>query len=417
MKHIKKPELLAPAGNLLKLKTALAHGADAVYCGTPDFSLRTRINDFSLSDISKGVEYAHSLGRKTYVTLNILAHEYHLKALTKEILTLKKIGPDALFVADPGVALIIKKHWPQARLSLSTQANCTNSQSALFWQKQGFDRVILSRELSLEEIKIIKKELIDLEIEVFVHGALCSAYSGRCFLSSYFAGRNANLGDCVQPCRWEYEIKPRGHDKALIISEDTHGSYLLNSYDLCLIEKLPEIIDSGVSALKIEGRAKSVYYLANVVGAYRKGIDLVCSGAKKEDVKNGLSLLKKELLNKLQHRGYTEGFMFAKNENLQNHKGNFPDSNWEFCGQVLSCEMRGKKYELLVQVHNTLLCDDKIEIIGPHYKVAKISAKSMCSATDKEKIYEAHGGGGNQQVLIEAADFWPEFSVLRRKIK
>lgn len=417
MKYIKKPELLAPAGNLLKLKTALAHGADAVYCGTPDFSLRTRINDFSLSDIGEGIEYAHSLGKKAYVTLNILAHEYHLKALTKEILTLKKMGPDALFVADPGVALMIKKNWPQAKLSLSTQANCTNSQSALFWQKQGFSRIILSRELALEEIKAIKQELGDLEIEVFVHGALCSAYSGRCFLSSYFTGRNANLGDCVQPCRWEYEIKPKGHDKALLISEDMHGSYLLNSQDLCLIERLPEIIASGVSALKIEGRAKSVYYLANVVGAYRKGIDLVCSGAKKEDIKSGLALLKKELLNKLQHRGYTEGFMFAKNENLQNHQGNFPDSNWEFCGQVLSCELRGKKYELLVQVHNTLLSTDSVEIIGPNYKVAKISTKSMRSAIDKEKINEAHGGGGNQQILIETAEFWPALSVLRRKIK
>lgn len=417
MKVIKKPELLAPAGNLLKLKTALAHGADAIYCGTPEFSLRTRINDFSLSEIKLGVDYAHSLGKKAYVTLNILAHEEHLKGLAIQVKALKKIGPDALFIADPGVLNVIKKIWPEAKLSLSTQANCTNSEAALFWQKQGLKRIILSREMSLEEIRLIKKTVGTLEIEVFVHGALCSAYSGRCFLSSYFTGRNANLGDCVQPCRWEYEIKPKGHEKSLLIEEDQHGSYLLNSQDLCLIERLPEIIASGVSALKIEGRAKSVYYLANVIGAYRRGIDLVCSGVEKNELARTLKNLKQELVLKLQHRGYTEGFMFAKNENLQNHQGNFPESKWEFCGQVLKCEQRKNDYELTVKVHNSLLVNDQLEIVAPHYDLGKMTLKSMYIAETGDELSEAHGGGGDQEVIIRTKRAWPQYSVLRRKIK
>lgn len=416
MKNIKKPELLAPAGNLLKLKTALAHGADAVYCGTPEFSLRTRINDFSMKDIKKGVDYAHDLKKKAYVTLNILAHEKHLKSLEKHLAVLKKINPDALFISDPGVAKIVQKQWPQAKLSLSTQANCTNSESALFWAENGFGRIILSREMSLAEIKKIKEKVGSAEIEVFVHGALCSAYSGRCFLSSYFTGRNANSGDCVQPCRWEYEIKPKGHEKSLLINEDKHGTYLLNSKDLCLIERLPEIISAGVNALKIEGRAKSVYYLANVIGAYRRGIDLIFSGADKAKVKKELSFLKSELETKLQHRGYTEGFMFAKDSNLQNHQGNFPDSVWEFCGQVIACRKKANKFELEIQVHNTLKADDILEIIGPAYQVAIISAKTMNKADTREKIIEAHGGGGDQRVIIYVKEAWPIHSVLRRKI-
>jgi len=416
MKIVKKPELLAPAGNLAKLKTALIHGADAVYFGTPEFSLRTRINDFSLDDMAQGIDCAHRLGKKAYVTLNILAHERHLKPLAKQVNLLRKMKADALFISDPGVMRAVRQQWPQAKLSLSTQANCSNSESALFWKQQGFKRLILSRELSLEEIKTIKKKVGNTEIEVFAHGALCSAYSGRCFLSSYFTGRNANLGDCVQPCRWEYEIKPKGHDKALTIGEDSNGTYLLNSQDLCLIERLPEIIAAGVDALKIEGRAKSIYYLANVVGAYRRAIDFIYADHSQREIKKELAFLKQELLTKLQNRGYTEGFMFADN-NLQNYDGNFPDSNWEFCGQVLACKQTNKGFDLRIKVHNTLLASDKVEIIGPAYNKAIMSVKTMRDLDTGQKLTEAHGGGGNQEILIHTKTAWPEFSVLRRFIK
>lgn len=416
MPKLKKPELLAPGGNLEKLKTALAHGADAIYCGLPDFSLRTRVNDFSLADIKKGLLLAHQEGKKLYITLNIIARDGHLASLKKHVRQLRSIGPDALFIADPGVLETVKSVWPEARLSLSTQANCTNAASARFWAKQGFKRLILSRELSLKEITAIKAGAGKTEIEVFVHGALCSSYSGRCFLSDYYIGRSANLGDCAQPCRWEYEIKPAGHDKSLIIGEDGHGTYLLNSKDLCLLERLPEIIASGVDALKIEGRAKSVYYLANVIGAYRRGIDLVCSGKSKAIVKKELAWLKAELLEKLNHRGYTEGFMFPGQAAMQNYEGNFPSSPWEFCGQVLSVRRVGDAYDLKIRVHNTLLASDKLEIIAPAYQLDFLDASTMRDAKTGVAISEAHGGGGERQVLIKSKQAWPAYSVLRRRL-
>lgn len=412
-----KPELLAPAGNLEKLKTALAHGADAVYCGLPDFSLRTRVNDFSLEDIKEGIVYAHALGKKVYITLNIIARNNHLAKLKSHVRKLKTLKPDAIFIADPGVLEIVKAIWPGARLSLSTQANCTNIASARFWAKQGFKRLILSRELGIKEIAAIKAGLKNTEIEVFVHGALCSSYSGRCFLSDYFSGRSANLGDCAQPCRWEYEIKPYGHEKSLIVGEDTHGTYFLNSKDLCLLERLPEIVHAGVNALKIEGRAKSVYYLANVVGAYRRALDLIAAGKAKAVLRKELSFLKSELTEKLNQRGYTEGFMFTREDNLQNYEGNFPDSPWEFCGQVISSLKQGKHFILLVKVHNTLLADDELEIIAPAYRVNRIKATAMRDAETGDEIYEAHGGGGNSHILITSAKNWPAYSVLRRRLR
>lgn len=416
MVKIKKPELLAPAGNLEKLKTALAHGADAVYFGVPDFSLRVRVNDFSLADIKRGIVYAHALKKRAYVTLNIFAHNQHLSKLERHVQKLKTLNPDALFVADPGVLSIVRSVWPQAPLSLSTQANCTNRAAASFWAKQGLKRLILSRELSLNEIAEIKKGVGKTEIEVFVHGALCSSYSGRCFLSDYFMGRSANLGDCSQPCRWEYEIKPSGHDKSLLIGEDGHGTYLLNSKDLCLIERLPEIIATGVDALKIEGRAKSVYYLANVVGAYRRAIDLCCSRAPASTIKKELAFLKNELSEKLNQRGYTEGFMFPEKQVMQNYEGNFPSSAWEFCGQVISSRKIGTGYELKIKAHNTILAGDTVEIVAPAYRVGQLDITSMHDALTGEELSEAHGGGGERQILLLSDQDWPVRSVLRRRL-
>ncbi|MGE5425728.1 MAG: peptidase U32 family protein [Bacillota bacterium] len=416
MGQYKKPELLAPAGNLEKLKTAIVFGADAVYFGLPDFSLRLRVNDFSLRDIKSGIAYAHAAKKKAYVTVNIFARDRHFKKLEAHILKLKEYGADAIFISDPGVARIVKKVWPKARLSLSTQANCTNLQSALFWREQGFRRLILSRELKLAEVKAIKDGMGDrAEIEVFVHGALCAAYSGRCFLSDYFVGRSANLGDCSQPCRWEYEIKPRGHEASLLLGEDRHGSYLLNSMDLCLIARIPELISAGVDAMKIEGRAKSVYYLANVVGAYRRAIDLCFSGISKKEISSELTRLKKELTEKLNNRRYCEGFMFESG-GLQNYQGNEMSSPWEFCGQVLSSTKKDGRYELQVRAHNTILNHGELEIVGPSYELAMLDASSIRDAASGGEIEEAHGGGGGTKVIISSDRDWPVRSVLRRRI-
>lgn len=415
---LKKPELLAPAGDLNKLKTALAFGADAVYFGLPDFSLRVRINDFNWAKLKSGVKLAHQAGKKAYVTLNIFAHNYHLPKLVKHLKKLKEIGPDALFVSDPGVVATIKEIWPEANLSLSTQANCTNYQSARFWQSQGFKRVILSRELSMAEIAEVVKKTPGLEIETFVHGALCMAYSGRCFLSDLILGRGANLGDCVQPCRWEYEIKPLGHEQSFIIGQEEKGSYLMNSKDLCLIKRLPEIIASGVSALKIEGRAKSAYYIANVIGAYRRAIDLICAEKlSKKELETELEYLYQELATKLNHRGLTEGFMFRNEETMQNERNENYLANWEFSGQIVQVKPHGQGSRVLVQVHNTLKTSLSIEIIEPGYLVKQLELANFIDDKTKEIITEAHGGGGGQRVWLEL-DFIPaNLSVLRCQTK
>ena len=259
-----KPELLSPAGSLEKLKTAIAFGADAVYIGLPDFSLRARINLFTPGKIKQAINYAHKLDKKVYVTFNIFAHNRHLEKLNKSIEFIKQAKPDAVIISDPGILSVLRKKLPQQELHLSTQANCTNWQAAKFWHEQGIKRIILARELSLKEIEQIHKKVPKLELETFVHGAMCMSYSGRCLLSKWFVDRSANLGDCVQPCRWEYN---------LAIEQDQHGSYILNSKDLCLLEHLDKLRKAGVKSFKIEGRTKSTYYIANTTKAYREAID------------------------------------------------------------------------------------------------------------------------------------------------
>jgi len=419
-RQIKKPELLAPAGNLEKMKVAFAFGADAVFAGIPDFSLRVRINDFNEKSLKEAIEYAHRLKKKFYVTVNIFAHNRHLKKLPAHIKKLKKMDPDGIFVSDPGVMQAIRGIWPKANIILSTQANCTNWQAAKFWQDQGIARVILGRETTLEEIKEIKKILPRLELETFVHGALCMAYSGRCFLSKYLSDRSANLGDCAQPCRWQYSIinegglfiKPQGSEGTLELVEEEHGSYILNSEDLCLIKKVPEMIDAGINGFKIEGRAKSVYYLATVVGAYRKAIDeSVKLKVKSEKLKVLLNKLYKELEEKLAHRGYTEGFMFGQGKEAQNLADAHNTSDWEFCGIVVKKENK----IIYIKVHNSLYSGDEIEIVPPGYDIIKMRIKKMTNIKGEE-VLEAHGGQ-KTVIMLAVEKAAPEFSVLRRKIK
>ncbi|MFH0892113.1 MAG: U32 family peptidase C-terminal domain-containing protein [Candidatus Falkowbacteria bacterium] len=420
---LKKPELLAPAGNFEKMKTALAFGADAVYLGIPDFSLRVRVNDFTMPEIKRAVEYAHGLKKKVYVTVNIFAHNEHLEKLPAHLSKLKAIGPDGIFVSDPGILEEVKRAWPGVKLILSTQANCTNWRSAKFWQKAGCKRIILARELGLKEIKEIRAQAPKLELEVFAHGALCMAYSGRCFLSKYYNDRNANLGDCSQPCRWEYRttlIKPDGHE-AVELGEEEHGSYILNSEDLCLLKRLPELIDAGISALKIEGRAKSVYYLANVVGAYRRAIDLICEERPAKHgkrVKDELEFLYQELETKTFNRGFTEGFMFGAGEGAQNlaNSHNYPD--WEFCGETVKCaKMKNGKFRAYVKVHNTLKIGDQVEIIRPNYDIIKMKVVAMTDVKTGQSLSEAHGGTVATVIIMESDADIPVYSVWRRLIK
>jgi putative protease len=443
------PELIAPAGNLEKMKTAFAFGADAVYLGIPDFSLRVRINDFTLKSLKEAVLYAHGLKKKVYVTINIFAHNRHIDKLPKYVLELKKIKPDGLIISDPGVAAQVKEIWPDAKLHLSTQANCTNWQAAKFWFEQGFKRIVLGRETTIDEIKKIKEKNPKLEIESFIHGAMCMAYSGRCFLSKYFTGRSANQGDCIQPCRWKYNttinnsqsralginnfkealIQPENRGEVLELVEEEHGSYILNSKDLCLIKRIPEMMAAGISSFKIEGRAKSVYYLACVVGAYRKAIDAVAPTAtpspsptpaagRERGVEKKLDFLYKELSDKLFNRGFTEGFMFGDGKMAQNLENSHKVPKWEFCGIVETrrgASGRSEKFDVYIKIHNTMKVGDSIEIIMPGYDIIKMKLKKMFNAETGEEIIEAHGGQG-LGVFIESDVLVPEYSVVRRKI-
>ncbi len=418
-----KIELLAPAGNLEKMETALAYGADAVYLGLPDFSLRVRINNFDLSGIKSAIKKAHSLGKKVYVTVNIFAHERHFRRLPSYIKKLAAYGADALIISDPGIISVVKESWPEAEMHLSTQANCTNAAAAAFWYRQGVKRVILGREVSIAEIKAIRRAVPDLQLEYFVHGAMCMAYSGRCFLSQLFTGRSANLGDCSQPCRWsydlsEYRLKAGGHEEELELVEESHGSYLLNSRDLCLMKKIPELLAAGIDSLKIEGRAKSVYYLATVCGAYSRAIAACHSGISQPSLKKELAYLYEELSSKLANRGYTEGFA-AGGKGEQSLDRSHQESDWEFCGQVVKVKQKTNKSDIFFRVHNTIKVGDEIELLTFDYDIIKLKLEKLYDGGGQEEISEAHGGGGDCAAMLSLAgkNKIAPLAVIRRRLR
>ena len=415
---MKQIELLAPAGDLDKLKIAFAFGADAVYCGLPDFSLRVRINQFDLAKLSEGIKYAHALGKRVYVTINIYAHNKHLLNLDEYIDKLKQLKPDGLIISDPGVLAVVKNIWPEVALHLSTQANCTNWQSAKFWFEQGVKRIILGREVTLEEIKEIHAKVPEVELETFVHGAMCMSYSGRCLLSKYFNDRSANLGDCTQPCRWKYKTQnskskseiylqeEKRPDDLLLIEEDQHGSYIMNSKDLCLIEHLQELKDAGVTSFKIEGRAKSIYYVGNTTRVYRQGIDNL-------GTINELS----DELKKAQNRGFTTGFLFGKEKCEQKVDKCHEDCEWEFCGQVTRCTDSHTDSTRLteIKVHNQIKVGDQIEFVVPGGANFEFKIEKMYDE-DKQEVSKAHGGQ-DKNIYLPIEKELPKYTLLRRKLK
>ena len=396
----KKLELLAPAGDLKRLKYALAYGADAVYLGLPDFSLRAK-TDFSLADLATGVKYAHARGKKVFVTINIFAHNRHLKILPAHLKALAKIRPDAIILSDPGVMQMVKKFLPQTPVHLSTQMNTLNYEAVKFWQKQGVTRIILGREASLADIKEIHRQAPKMELEVFVQGAMCLSYSGRCYLSAWFNERSANLGECTQSCRWKYRVyleEPLRPGVMLPVETNDCGTYIMNSKDLCLIEYLADLARAGVSSCKIEGRTKSVYYVSVATKACRQAIDRIG----KTGHAPSLQALKEELA-KIDNRGYTTGFLLGKeNDTRQNIQSSKAKSDWQIVGEVIESrksikskvhKVKGKKiFETGVyfRAHNTLLTKKLVEIITPKDRYA-IKIKDLQSSRG-EKITEAHGG-------------------------
>lgn len=416
MKRInKKLELISPAGNLEKLKAAFLFGSDAAYLGLPEYSLRTRINNFDWDSLKEGIDWAHSLGKKAYVTFNIIAHNRHFEGLDKSVRRLAKIGPDALIISDPGMMAFVRRYWPEAKIHLSTQANCINASAAKFWYEQGVKRVVLGREATLEDIAIIHKACPKLELEYFVHGAMCMAYSGRCFLSKWMTDRSGNLGDCSQACRFEYTMTARNHETAEIVEED-NGSYILNSKDLCLIEHIDKLAEAGVTSFKIEGRAKSVYYQSLVSGAYSRILKVLKSGDK-DLFKKESKRLKKELQEKLATRGFSTGFLLG-GRGEENTASASEKSDWEFCGQVLSREddWKASAGDVFIRVHNTIKPGDRVEIIMPGYDIIKIKVGKIYDALSGGILSEAHGGGGNRIIRLHlGGKDIPAGSILTRK--
>lgn len=400
-----KLELLAPAGDLNKLKYALAFGADAVYLGLPAFSLRAKTG-FDFTTIKEGIAYAHKLKKQVYVTVNIFAHEDHIKALPKFLKELAACKPDAIILSDPGVLLLVKKYLPKTPIHLSTQANTLNSEAVKFWQKNGVKRIILGREASLADIKKIHTAVPKMELEVFVHGAMCMSYSGRCYLSSWLNGRSANEGSCTQPCRWEYNLyieEPLRPGMMMPLQEDGGGTYVLNSQDLCLFDYLNDLIKVGVLSFKIEGRTKSTYYVSTVVRAYRLALD---------NLKNKKVLAEaKSELNKIDNRGYTTGFIIPTDGvNRQNFATSKAKSEWQVVGEVV-----GGTKMLEIAVHNSIKSGEELELLTPAgcYKI-----KSVKIYDNKQvALTEVHGGTNNTYFIVAPRGVKAEFGLLRKKIK
>lgn len=370
------PELLAPAGNMEKLETALRYGADAVYCGVERFSLRALAGNLTLPELSRGCELAHSLGKRLYLTLNAYLRPGEEDAVRQLLQELLKVPVDAYILADPGMLTLVRQIDPAREIHLSTQANTTSAAAALFWQSQGVKRLNLARELSLSEIAQIRAN-VEVELEVFVHGAMCMAYSGRCLLSAGLSGRSANRGTCSHPCRWQYSLQEESRPgEYLPIEEDDRGTYIFNSRDLCLVDHLPELIGAGVDSLKIEGRMKSLYYVAAVTRVYRAALD-----AWRDNPDNFQSdpLWRREL-DAVSHRPYGTGFLFDNDRAFVHAGDSLYSRDCDFVGIVREAAAEGL---WLVEGRNRIRSGDLLEIIGPGLRQAD---------TVFAGAYDMHGG-------------------------
>ena len=360
---MRKTELLIPASNLEVLKTAVMFGADAVYIGGEAFGLRAKAKNFTLDDMREGIAFAHERGVKVYVTANILAHNYDLEGAKKYFEELKEIKPDALIISDPGMFTLAKEVCPEIEIHISTQANNTNYLTYDFWYKMGATRVVSARELSLAEIKQIREHIPeDMEIESFIHGAMCISYSGRCLLSNYFTGRDANHGACTHPCRWKYAVVEESRPgEYLPVYENERGTYIFNSKDLCMIEHIPEIIDAGIDSLKIEGRMKTALYVATVARTYRKALDDFMES--EEKYRENMDWYKSEI-GKCTYRQFTTGFYFGKpDENTQIYNSNTYINEYIYLGIVGDIDERGL---VRIEQRNKFCVGDIIEIMKPN---------------------------------------------------
>lgn len=401
---MKKPELLAPAGTMEKLKIAIHYGADAVYLGGKAFGLRNLAGNFTPGELAEAVDYAHGRGVRVFLTVNAYPGSDELPALRSYLEEIAPIPVDACIVADPGVIAMLREVSPERELHLSTQANTTNWQSALFWQGQGIRRINLARETPLSGIRAVRDK-VSAELEVFVHGALCIAYSGRCLLSSVMSGRPANKGECAHPCRWEYALVEQTRPGQYFpIAEDGGGSFIFNSKDLCLLPHLPELVASGVDSLKIEGRMKGSYYVASVVRVYRAALDRFC--ADPAGYRCDPAWL--EELEKVSHRGYTSGFLFGQpGEGDQEYHSRYRRSH-QFVGMVEEVLADGRA---VVGVRNRMLDNDAVELIGPAMKTVSLTMREM----QDEKGAPLAVAQPNQRIVLRFPVPVERYDLLRRE--
>lgn len=406
---MKKVELLAPAGNLEKLKMAIMYGADAVYIGGQKFGLRASADNFSLEDIKEGLAFAHERECKVYVTVNIIPHNEDLEGLPEYVKQLADLGVDAVIVSDPGIFDIIRENAPDMEIHISTQANNTNYSSAMFWYRHGAKRIVTARELSLKEISEIRaKTPDDLDLEAFIHGAMCISYSGRCLLSSYMAGRDSNRGACSHPCRWKYHlVEEKRPGEYYPVYEDEKGTYIYNSKDLCMIEHIPELVQAGIYSFKIEGRMKSSFYVATVVSAYRKAIDAYL--AEPENYKFDPEWLAE--LSKASHREYTTGFYFNKtsgDDQIYNTSSYIRE--YDFVGMVLEYDKATGIAK--IEQRNRMIVGDEIEVVSPRKDYFIQTIKSM-ENEDRESIRTAPHA--QMTVYMPMEQEVGPYTILRRK--
>lgn len=408
---MKIPELLAPAGSFEKAKVAFEYGADAIYCGTSKLSLRTRV-EIDDNELERIIEYAHSIQKKVYVPLNIYARDEMYNDVEAQIKMLDRIKADGVIVSDGGVVDCVREIAPNLPIHISTQANTVSYHTSKFWYNNGAKRIILARELNKEEIKaIMENKPEDLEIEMFIHGAICYGYSGRCHLSDFLAGRSANLGDCAQSCRWAYNLyleEKNNPGLMMPIEQDQHGTYILSSKDMCLIKELPEIIEMGVDSLKIEGRLKTEYYLATIINTYRTAIDDYIKDPENYDYTKYLNELEKT-----KTRGLTTFYFNDKNNrDFQEYEGKQYNPNFEFGGKV----QEFNKEKSIIEIKNRLQIGDKLELIIPdQIEAFKFTIDKLWDAETDEPIEFVNPGKEGQKVKlhipVETKTNW----ILRRQ--
>ncbi|WP_027340178.1 peptidase U32 family protein [Halonatronum saccharophilum] len=404
---MKLPELLAPAGDLDKLKIAILYGADAVYLAGESYGLREKAGNFTKEEMKEGLEFAHKRGVKVYVTINIIPHNEDLEGLDEYIKNLEELGVDAIIVADLGIFSIVKEVAPNLEVHISTQANNVNWRTAKFWKSQGAQRVILARELSFAEMREIRDK-VDISLEAFVHGAMCISYSGRCLLSNYMNGRDANRGACAHSCRWNYTLmEEQRSGEYYPVYEDERGTYVFNSKDLCMIEYIPELIDLGLDSLKIEGRMKSLHYVATVINIYRRALDEYARDPKGYEFKEEWL----EELKKISHRHYTTGFYFDKpEEDEQNYDSSGYSRTYDYLGIIRDYLPESK--EAVIEVRSKIFKDDLVEIFGPKTDTFEEKLEYIKNE-DGEEIPDAPHP--HQLITVKVEKEVSEYDLVRRK--